>query len=123
MITTSLWGDSGISKSKDPFKGWSDPIGLNFDGIDPYLFDDNGKAYVFNDGPKHMKNSITDTVWLNWSMMWKNDQVIPGSIRLLWMVVDLVQETYWIEAPHIYKKNGRYHWCVPKAVPEIGIVK
>ncbi len=56
MITTQFAGDSGniIVKSKDPFKGWSDPIKLNFDGIDPSIFfDDNGKAYVVhNDGPK-----------------------------------------------------------------------
>lgn len=56
MITTQFAGGFGniIVKSKDPFKGWSDPIKLNFDGIDPSIFfDDNGKAYVVhNDGPK-----------------------------------------------------------------------
>ena len=40
-------------KTKNPENGWSDPIKLQFEGIDPSLFfDDNGKAYVVhNDAP------------------------------------------------------------------------
>ena len=43
-----------IVKTSDPAKGWSDPIKLNFDGIDPSIFfDDDGKAYiVHNDAPE-----------------------------------------------------------------------
>jgi beta-xylosidase len=49
MITTQFAGGFGIIivKTKDPFAGWSDPIKLNFDGIDPSIFfDEDGKAYV-----------------------------------------------------------------------------
>ena len=53
MITTHIGGGLGniVVKTKDPLKGWSDPIKLEFNGIDPALFfDDNGKAYlVHND--------------------------------------------------------------------------
>ena len=56
MITTQFSGGMGnmIVKTKDPMKGWSDPIKLNFEGIDPDIFfDDNGKAYVtHNDAPE-----------------------------------------------------------------------
>ena len=56
MITTEFAGGFGniIVKTKDPMQGWSDPIKLNFEGIDPSIFfDDNGKAYiVHNDAPK-----------------------------------------------------------------------
>ena len=43
-----------VVKTKDPMKGWSDPVKLAFNGIDPSLFfDDNGKAYVVhNDAPE-----------------------------------------------------------------------
>ena len=40
-----------IVKTKDPMKGWSDPVKLNFEGIDPDIFfDDNGKAYIAHNG-------------------------------------------------------------------------
>ena len=45
MITTEFAGGFGniIVKTKDPMQGWSDPIKLNFEGIDTSIFfDDNG---------------------------------------------------------------------------------
>ena len=55
MITTQFAGGFGniVVKTKDPMQGWSDPIQLAFDGIDPALFfADDGKAYVLhNDAP------------------------------------------------------------------------
>ena len=55
MITTHIAAGLGniVVKTKDPSKGWSDPVKLQFDGIDPSLFfDDDGKAYVVhNDAP------------------------------------------------------------------------
>ena len=37
-----------VVKTKNPENGWSDPVKLQFEGIDPSLFfDDNGKAYVY----------------------------------------------------------------------------
>ena len=56
MITTQVSGGFGnmMVKTKNPEEGWSDPIKLHFNGIDPSIFfDDDGKAYiVHNDGPK-----------------------------------------------------------------------
>src|SRR5680860_415481 len=49
MITTQIAGGVGnmVVKTKDPKDGWSDPIKLDFQGIDPAIFfDDDGKAYV-----------------------------------------------------------------------------
>src|SRR5690606_32650836 len=64
MITTQFAGDIGnmVVKTKDPKEGnWSDPIKLNFHGIDPSLFfDDDGKAYVIhNDAPDPGKELYT----------------------------------------------------------------
>nr|HPR61497.1 family 43 glycosylhydrolase [Prolixibacteraceae bacterium] len=59
MITTQFSGGFGniVVKTNDPFKGWSDPYKLKFNGIDPSLFfDDDGKAYVVhNDAPDQGK--------------------------------------------------------------------
>ena len=51
MITTHVGGGWGnmVVKTQDPTKGWSDPIMLDFGGIDPALFfdtDEIGRAHV-----------------------------------------------------------------------------
>lgn len=115
MITTQFAGDFGniIVKSKDPFKGWSDPIRLKFNGIDPSIFfDDNGKAYVVhNDGPKKSEELYNGhRVIKIWEYDVENDQVIPGTDQVIVNGgVDLSKKPIWIEAPHIYKKDGRYY--------------
>ena len=53
MITTNVGAGNFFVKSKDPSKGWSEPIYLRkIDGIDPsFFFDDNGKGYIVHNGP------------------------------------------------------------------------
>lgn len=115
MITTQFAGGFGniIVKSKDPFKGWSDPIKLKFDGIDPSIFfDDNGKAYVVhNDAPDKGKELYNGhRVIKIWEYDLENDRVIPGTDQIIVNGgVDLSRKPIWIEAPHLYKKDGRYY--------------
>jgi len=114
MITTAFAGGSGniVVKTKDPLKGWSDPIKLGFNGIDPSIFfDDNGKAYVVhNDAPEKGKELYNGhRVIKIWEYDIENDHVVPGTDRIIVDGgVDLSKRPIWIEAPHIYKKNGRY---------------
>jgi len=115
MITTEFAGGFGniIVKSKDPLKGWSDPVKLNFDGIDPSIFfDDNGKAYiVHNDAPDKGKELYNGhRVIKVWEYDVEKDQIIPGTSQIIVDGgVDLSKKPIWIEAPHLYKKNGRYY--------------
>ena len=115
MITTEFAGGFGniIVKSKDPLKGWSDPIKLNFDGIDPSIFfDDNGKAYiVHNDAPDKGKELYNGhRVIKVWEYDVEKDQIIPETSQIIVDGgVDLSKKPIWIEAPHLYKKNGRYY--------------
>jgi xylan 1,4-beta-xylosidase len=115
MITTQFAGDFGniVVKTKDPFKGWSDPYKLNFNGIDPSLFfDDDGKAYVVhNDAPDEGKELYNGhRVIKIWDYDLENDQVISGTDKIIVDGgVDISKKPIWIEAPHIYKKNGRYY--------------
>ena len=115
MITTEFAGGFGniVVKTKDPLKGWSDPIKLDFNGIDPSLFfDDNGKAYIIhNDAPDKGKELYNGhRVIKIWEYDVASDKIIPGTDKIIVDGgVDLSKKPIWIEAPHIYKKNGRYY--------------
>lgn len=115
MITTQFSGGFGnmVVKTKDPAQGWGDPIKLKFDGIDPSLFfDEDGKAYVIhNDAPNPGEELYTGhRVIKVWEYDLENDQVIAGTDQIIVNGgVDLAKKPIWIEAPHIYKKNGRYY--------------
>lgn len=115
MITTQFAGGFGniVVKTQDPFKGWSDPVKLQFNGIDPSLFfDDNGKAYVVhNDAPDKGKEIYNGhRVIKIWEYDVEKDQVIAGTDKIIVDGgVDLSKKPIWIEGPHIYKKNGRYY--------------
>ncbi|MBZ9631689.1 glycoside hydrolase family 43 protein [Salegentibacter sp. LM13S] len=115
MITTQFAGGFGniVVKTQDPKEGWSDPIKLDFGGIDPAIFfDDDGKAYVtHNDAPDEGEELYQGhRVIKIWEYDIENDQVIEGTDKIIVNGgVDLSKKPIWIEAPHIYKKDGRYY--------------
>lgn len=115
MITTAFAGGSGniVVKTKDPLKGWSEPVKQNFNGIDPSIFfDDDGKAYVVhNDAPDKGKELYNGhRVIKIWEYDLEKDNVIPGTdVIVVDGGVDITKKPIWIEAPHIYKKNNRYY--------------
>lgn len=115
MITTQFAGDFGniVVKTKDPMKGWSDPYKLNFSGIDPSIFfDSDGKAYVVhNDAPDPGKELYQGhRVIKVWEYDLEKDQVIAGTDKIIVDGgVDISKKPIWIEAPHLYKKNGHYY--------------
>ena len=115
MIVTAFSGDLGniIVKTKDPFKGWGEPKKLNFDGIDPSIFfDDDGKAYiVHNDAPARGTELYEGhRVIKVWEYDMEEDQVIAGTDKVIVNGgVDLSKQPIWIEAPHLYKKDGKYY--------------
>ncbi|MBS9522724.1 glycoside hydrolase family 43 protein [Litoribacter alkaliphilus] len=114
MITTQFAGGFGniVVKTQDPFQGWSDPIKLDFEGIDPGMFfDDDGKAYVVhNDAPNEGEERYQGhRVIKIWEYDLENDQVVKGSDKIIVDGgVDPSANPIWIEAPHIYKKDGKY---------------
>ena len=114
MITTQFAGGFGniVVKTKDPLQGWSDPYKLAFDGIDPAMFfDEDGKAYVVhNDAPPQGAELYNGhRVIKIWEYDLEKDQVIAGTDQIIVNGgVDLAKKPIWIEAPHIYKKDGRY---------------
>ncbi|WP_026753472.1 glycoside hydrolase family 43 protein [Sediminibacter sp. Hel_I_10] len=115
MIVTAFSGGLGniVVKTKDPKKGWGSPIKLDFGGIDPSIFfDDNGKGYiVHNDAPDKGKELYNGhRVIKVWDYDVENDKVIPGTDKIIVDGgVDLSKKPIWIEAPHLYKKDGSYY--------------
>lgn len=115
MITTEFSGGFGniVVKTKDPFKGWSDPYKLNFDGIDPSLFfDEDGKGYiVHNDAPEPgTALYLGHRVIKIWDYDVDKDQVVANSSKVIVNGgVDITKKPDWIEAPHIYKYKGWYY--------------
>lgn len=114
MIVTAFSGGLGniIVKTKDPKKEWGSPIKLDFGGIDPSIFfDDDGKGYiVHNDAPDKGKELYNGhRVIKIWEYDVENDKVIPGTDKIIVDGgVDLSKKPIWIEAPHLYKKDGSY---------------
>ncbi|WP_125721330.1 glycoside hydrolase family 43 protein [Flavobacterium ustbae] len=115
MIVTAFTGNMGniIVKTKDPKKGWGSPIKLDFNGIDPSIFfDDDGKGYVVhNDAPDKGKELYNGhRVIKVWDYDLENDKVIPGTDKIIVNGgVDLSKKPIWIEAPHLYKKDGHFY--------------
>jgi alpha-N-arabinofuranosidase len=114
MIVTAFSGglNNIIVKTKDPKKGWGNPIKLGFGGIDPSIFfDDDGKGYiVHNDAPDNGKERYNGhRVIKIWEYDVENDKVIAGSDKIVVDGgVDPAKNPIWIEAPHLYKKDGKY---------------
>ena len=99
-----------VITAKSPQGPWSDPVWLDFDGIDPSLFwDEDGTTYIVNNGPPD------------------GPAKFPGH-RVLWLqAFDPVAKTtvgpriplvgggenpphlFWPEGPHIFKKDGWYY--------------
>lgn len=115
MIVTAFAGGLGniIVKTKDPAKGWSEPIKVNFGGIDPTIFfDDDGKAYIIhNDAPDKGKELYSGhRVIKIWEYDLEKDEIISGTDKIIVDGgVDISKKPIWIEAPHLYKKDGRYY--------------
>jgi len=115
MITTQFANGIGnmVVKTKDPSKGWSDAIKLDFNGIDPSLFfDDNGKAYVVhNDAPPAGKELYSGhRVIKIWEYDLATDKIVTGSDKIIVDGgTDITQKPIWIEGPHLYKKDGQYY--------------
>ena len=113
MITTLVdRGGNFYVTATNPAGPWSDPVWLpQIDGIDPSIFfDDDGKAYVVNNGPP-IGAPLYDghrAIWLQEldpaarSLVGPRQLIVNGG-------VDLSKKPIWIEAPHIFKVRGTYY--------------
>src|SRR5690606_27872242 len=101
-------GDNFLVTAERPEGPWSDPVWLDFEGIDPSLFvDDDGSAWIVNNGapvgePRYEGHR---SIWIQ--------QFDLETLRLFGPRKVLVEsgvhpenEPVWAEGPHIYKVDG-----------------
>lgn len=106
-------GGNFLVTSKKAEGPWSNPVWIpQINGIDPSMFfDENGKAYiVYNsippddqplyDGHRTLKMYEFDVA---------NLKVMGDEMLLVNGGVDLSKKPVWIEAPHIFQKDGYYY--------------
>lgn len=107
-------GGNFLVTAKDPAGPWSDPVRLDFDGIDPSIFfDDDGRAWVVNNGNPPDNQPLYPghrAIWIQEFDPKTNRMIGPRSI-IVNGGVDLAKKPVWIEGPHIYKRNGWYYLC------------
>jgi xylan 1,4-beta-xylosidase len=113
MITTLVdRGGNFLVTAPDPRGPWSDPVWLRFDGIDPSLFfDDDGRVYIVHNGLPEGPQLYGQGHRAIWIQEYDTTaQRLVGPRRMIVNGgVDLSQHPIWIEAPHVFKKDGWYY--------------
>jgi alpha-N-arabinofuranosidase len=93
-----------VVTADDPAGPWSDPIPLEAEGIDPSLFfDDDGRCW-FTACRDADPPAGPGEVWLRELDLERLKLV--GPTHVLWHGA---VRGAWVEGPHLYKRDGRYH--------------
>ncbi len=106
-------GGNFIVKSRNPEGPYTIPFYFpEVDGIDPSIFfDDDGKVYmVYNSVPPNNESLYSGHRTIR---MWEIDidamKVLGEEKILVNGGTDIAKKPVWIEAPHLYKKDGYYY--------------
>lgn len=100
-------------KSKDPAKGWSEPIPLKAGGMDAsFFFDTNGKAYiVYCTLPIGGQNYSGEMAIHMNEFCLKGDSVLGDRVELIRGGTHIEREPQWVEGPHLYH-IGKYYYLM-----------
>ena len=106
-------GGNFIVTSKNPAGLYSNPVWIpQINGIDPSMFfDENGKAYIIYNSIAPDDKPLYDghrTIRM-YEFDIENLKVIGEEILLIDGGADISKEPIWIEAPHIFQKDGYYY--------------
>ena len=114
VICTMIEGPGNfVVTAENPAGPWSDPLVLNFEGIDPSIFfDDDGRAWIVNNGVPEGKPLYDGhrAIWIQ-EFDHKAQEMIGPRKVLVNGGVDISKKPVWIEGPHIYKRKGWYYLC------------
>ena len=106
-------GGNFLITAEDPAGPWSDPVWLNFDGIDPSLYFDEstGRAWMLNNGVPPNNAPLYDGHRAVWIQEWDiaERQLIGPRKIIVNGGVDLSTKPVWIEGPHIYRRGDWYY--------------
>jgi alpha-N-arabinofuranosidase len=106
-------GGNFVVTAKKAEGPWSNPVWVpQINGIDPSMFfDDNGKAYILYNSiapdDKPLYNGHRTLRMYQFDAA--NLKVMGDEILLVNGGVDLTKKPIWIEAPHIFQKDGYYY--------------
>ncbi len=112
LITTNVGKGNFFIKSKDPSKGWSNPIYLpKINGIDPsFLFDKNGKAYIVHNAPVYGKQDYEGQRAIRILRFdVKGDSIIGEPKEIIRGGSHVQKNPIWIEGPHLYHIGNYYY--------------
>jgi len=99
-------------KTKDPSKGWSEPICMKHGGMDTsFFFDTDGRAWVvYNADPMEpAKYNMQKAIHMN-EFDWRADTICDRTYELT-TGSTCVENPIWIEGPHLYK-IGEYYYLM-----------
>nr|WP_199081819.1 glycoside hydrolase family 43 protein [Pedobacter sp. ASV19] len=105
-------GGNFVITAKNPAGPWSDPVYLKeVRGIDPSLFFDGDRAFVvYNSDPPENKPLYSGHRTVKIFELDLATLKEVGSEKILVNGgVDIKKKPVWIEAPHIYKRNGYFY--------------
>lgn len=104
-------GGNFLVTAKDPAGPWSDPVWLDFDGIDCSLFfDDDGKAWIVNNGPppEEPRYEGHRAIWIQQFDLQARKLLGPRKV-LVDGGVHPQDKPVWAEGPHVFSKDGWYY--------------
>lgn len=108
-----------IVQSKDPFRNeWSEPIWVDFNGIDPSLFLDDGKVYFQGSlNTRDVSPNSPPTTVSQFEIDLKTGESLSGAPKKMW---DGISNGIAPEGPHVYKKDGWYYLLIAEGGTEMG---
>lgn len=112
MITTNVGRGNFFVKTKNPSKGWSEPIYLpKVNGIDPsFFFDNNGKGYIVHNAPVVGKADYEGQRAIRLFEFDVNGDSIKSNFKeILRGGTSVEPQPIWIEGPHIFKRGSYYY--------------
>ena len=109
MVTTLVdKGGNFYVTAKDPAGPWSDPVWMDFEGIDPSLFFDpeTGRAWMLNNGAPEGEPLYEGhrAIWLQEFDPGKGQLTGPRRV-IVNGGVDISEEPVWIEGPHLFRRG------------------
>lgn len=112
MITTNVGKGNFFVKSKDPKKGWSEPIYLpKINGIDPsFCFDNKGKAYIVHNAPVTGEAAYEGQRAIRlFEFDVKGDSIKGDFTEIVRGGTHVDKQPIWIEGPHLYHIGSYYY--------------
>ncbi|WP_260598184.1 glycoside hydrolase family 43 protein [Sphingomonas endolithica] len=94
----------------NPAGPWSDPVWLDFDGIDPSIFWEGDTAWIVNNGPPNEPPRYDGhrAIWVQ-QFDWRAKKLVGPRTQIVNGGVDISTKPSWIEGPHLLKRDGFYY--------------